>query len=56
MITVFVKYKEWVDSGHPLLTDSLEEFSKIVEVDKLTDLNDMFKNMVDVKILVSDIL
>jgi hypothetical protein len=51
VITVFVKYKDWVEAPHPMLPDSFETFTKIVEVEKLTDLNNMFSDIVDVKIL-----
>ena len=49
MITVLVKYKKWIESGHVLFDDYCENCSKIVEVEKLTDINNMFSNIVDVK-------
>ena len=43
MITVLVNYKQWVDSGNAHFDDTLEDRSKVVEVVKLTDLNDLFR-------------
>lgn len=54
MITVFVQYREWEEAPHPLLNDKLVERSKIVEVEKLTDLNDMFPQMFKVDVLKDD--
>ena len=51
MKTVLVKYKVWVEAPHPQLDDYQVEKSAIVEVINLTDLNHMFENISDVKIL-----
>jgi hypothetical protein len=51
MITVFVKYKEWSDSGHPMIPESMENRFRILEVENLTDLEKMFDNIQDVKVL-----
>lgn len=48
---VLVKYKQWLDSGHSMLDDTIEIRTKIVEVANLLDLNDMFRSITDVKIL-----
>ena len=50
MKTVFVKYKLWVET-HPALDDYQIEKSKIIEVDNLLELNDMFSDISDVRIL-----
>ena len=50
MITILVKYKKWNRSGHALLDDYESEHSEIVEVEKLTDLNEKFKNIISIKI------
>lgn len=49
MITALVNYKKWNTSGHALLDDYETEHSEIVEVEKLTDLNKKFKNIISVK-------
>lgn len=51
MITVLVHYKEWVDAGHPLLDGTWVKHTKIVEVEKLTDLNNRYKRISKVEIL-----
>jgi len=51
MITALVKYKIWLEAPHPLLNDTYTTTSKVVEVEKATDLNGMFENIVDIKIL-----
>lgn len=50
-ITVLVKYKEWVDSNNAYFDGYFQEKGKVVEVENLTELNDMFNNIADVKIL-----
>lgn len=50
-ITVLVKYKEWVDLNNAHFDGYFQEKGKVVEVENLTELNDMFSNIVDVKIL-----
>jgi len=49
--TVLVKYKQWIDSGHSQFDDTIEDRSKIVKVKDLTELNDLFRQITDVKIL-----
>lgn len=51
MITVLVHYKQWVDAGHALLDGTSVNKSKVVEVIKLTDLNDMFRHITKIEIL-----
>lgn len=51
MKTVLVKYKKRVEERHPPLDDSFESFAKVVEVEKLTDLNNMFSRIESVEIL-----
>ena len=51
MKIVLVKYKEWAKPPHALLDGCWVNHSKVVEVDKLTDLNNMFKNIKDIKVL-----
>ena len=51
MITVLVHYKQWVDAGHTLLDGTWFDHSKVVEVLKLTDLNDMFRHITKIEIL-----
>ena len=48
---VLVKYMVFQDAPHPLLDGEWIEKSKVVEVSNLTDVNKMFKNISDVKIL-----
>lgn len=54
MHIVFVRYKEWTDHCHPMIPETMDEYSKIVEVKSLTDLNEMFANIIDVKVLQDD--
>lgn len=51
MITALVKYKKRKEAPHPMLDDYYITKSKVVEVEKATDINDLFKNIVDIKIL-----
>lgn len=51
MKTVLVTYEKWIDSGHALLDDYKIIKSEIVEVENLTDLNEKFKNIIDIKIM-----
>lgn len=51
MITVLVHYKKWVAAGHPLLDGTWVDHSRVVEVAKLTDLNDMFTHVTKIDIL-----
>jgi len=50
-ITALVTYWKFTDGGHPMLDDIKTKTTKIVEVDKLIDINEMFTNLIDVKIL-----
>lgn len=51
MRTVLVKYKVLQDAGHPMMDDYWEEKSQVIEVMKVTDVNSMFSNITDVKVL-----
>ena len=53
-LTVLVHYKEFVDGGHALLDGTYVDRSKVIEVSKLTDLNDMFQHITKVDILISN--
>jgi len=53
MITVFIKYRQWVngDVTHGTTGTNIEK-SKILEIRKLTDLNDDYENrLIDIKVL-----
>ena len=50
-ITCLITYWTIIDSGHAMIDDYRTKVSRIVEVDKLSDLNDKYNNLVDVKIL-----
>lgn len=49
--TVLVKYWEWVGGEHWAFDPIKQLNSKIVKVDDLEDINGLFKNVKDVKIL-----
>ena len=51
MKTVLIHYKKWVDAPHALLNGEYVKCTQVVEVLKLTDLNDMFKNITKIEIL-----
>lgn len=51
MIKALVIYKELIDGGHPLLDDYWVEKSKIIEVEKETDINKVSNHIVNIKIL-----
>ena len=51
MKTVLIHYKKWVDAPHPMLDGEYVKCSQVVEVLKLADLNDMFKNITKIEIL-----
>lgn len=51
MITVLVKYQTRVEAPHPMLDDCFLKHTVVVEVLNLTDVNAMFPNIIDVKIL-----
>lgn len=50
-ITVLVTYWIWQDSGHALMDDYKHTFKKVVEVEKLTDINELFTNVAKIEIL-----
>lgn len=50
-ITALVTYWKWQEGGHAMLDDTKNKTTKIVEVEKLVDINKMFTNLIDVKIL-----
>ena len=49
--TVLVYYKTWQEPPNAMLDGSWCEHTKIIDVSNLTDLNEKFKHMTDVKIL-----
>ena len=51
MITVLVHYRKWVGAGSSLISGTWVDHSKVVEVLKLTDLNDMFRHITKIEIL-----
>ena len=51
MKIVLIHYKKWVEAPHPMLDGEFIKCSKVVEVLKLTDLNDMFKNIIKIEVL-----
>lgn len=50
-ITALVRYKEYQKSGDPFLDDFWKEKAKIVTVEDLEQINDMFENLTNVEIL-----
>ena len=50
-MTILVTYYEYTDATHPLLDDTKQKKSKVVEVDNLTEVNGLFENVIDVKVL-----
>ena len=50
--TVLVKYTQWIDSGHAQLDGTTEVRGKVVKVKDLLELNEMFLNITDIKILI----
>lgn len=51
MIKVLVHYKEWCESGNVHFDDTLEDKSKIVEVEDVLELNDMFKHITKLEVI-----
>ncbi len=51
MITVFIKHQEWIDAPHAMLDGDFITRSEIVKVSDLLELNQMFKNIIEVKVL-----
>ena len=49
--TVLVKYMVYLDASHPLLDGKWMEKSQVIEVVNLADVNRLFANISDVKIL-----
>ena len=54
MITVLIHYEEWIDPPHKLFDGEFVKRSRVVEVLKLTDLNDMFNNISKIEVLIKD--
>jgi len=50
MKTVFVRYGKW-HKGHPILDDEYVKSSEIIEVENLLDINRMYDDIIDVKVL-----
>lgn len=50
MITALIHYKEWVEASHPALDGNYVKRSRVVEVAKLSDLNDMFEYIEKIEI------
>ena len=50
-ITALVTYWLWQDSGHAMMDDYKHTFKKVVEVEKLTDINELFTNVAKIEIL-----
>ena len=46
-----VSYRKRIEAGHPLLNDEVIIFSEIVEVKNPIEINSLFKNIVDVKLI-----
>ena len=51
MITALVKYQVWQEPPHPLLDGYYLVKSKIIEVQKLTEINKIFSNVLDVNVI-----
>lgn len=50
-ITVSVTYLKWHDSGHALLDDYSTKETKIVKVNDVDEINDMFTNIIKIKVV-----
>ena len=50
-IIASVTYWLWQDSGHAMMEDHRETFTKVVEVEKLTDINELFTNVAKIEVL-----
>tara|TARA_R110002153_G_scaffold263440_1_gene424758 strand:+ start:367 stop:687 length:321 start_codon:yes stop_codon:yes gene_type:complete len=50
-IIASVTYWLWQDSGHAMMDDHRETFTKVVEVEKLTDINELFTNVAKIEVL-----
>ena len=53
MKTVLVHYKE-VKESHPMIDDEILDASRIVKVEDLLELNDMFTHIIKVDVLLDD--
>lgn len=51
MYTTLVHYKKWHESNNAHFDGEYVKYSKVVEVEKLTDLNNKFKNIEKIEIL-----
>ena len=51
MITALVHYTDWVEAPHPQLDDIQVAKSKVVKVEDLTELNDLFSHITKVDFL-----
>ena len=51
MKTVLITYEKWIEGEHALLDDYKIIKSEIVEVENITELNEKFKNIINIKIL-----
>lgn len=51
MIVVLVHYKVWINGGHALIDGCYTHKSKIVEIEKFTDLNEMYEDITKVDVL-----
>lgn len=54
MITALVKYRYTIKSSHALLDDTSVVKYQVVKVKCLTEINDMFDHIEDVKILIEN--
>jgi hypothetical protein len=50
-IIASVTYWLWQDSGNAIMDDHRETFTKVVEVEKLTDINELFTNVAKIEVL-----
>jgi len=50
-ITVSVTYLKWHDSGHALLDDYSTKETKIVKVNDIEQVNEMFTNVIKIKVV-----
>lgn len=46
-----VRYKKLIEAPHALLDDEIITVSKVVEVSNAIEINDLFKNIVDIKLI-----
>jgi|TARA_B100000470_G_scaffold206835_1_gene182492 hypothetical protein len=55
MITALVHYTEWVEAPHPQLDDIQVAKSKVVKVEDLLELNELFSHITKVDVLDPDL-